>query len=93
MRVDATCARASGLVHIARCACERLAEQNWARDHEYKIALRDRLHVCGKCKRLILETCKETRGVAQSGASMRCIQRHGLYLYVRSSELANMHYE
>ncbi len=27
-------ARASGLVHIARCACERLAEQNRARDRE-----------------------------------------------------------
>ncbi len=43
---------ASGLVHITRCACERLVEQNRARDPEYKRALRDRLHVCGKCKQL-----------------------------------------
>ncbi len=63
------------------------AEQNRSPDREYKRPLRDRLHVCGKCKRLV----RETRSVGQSGASMRSIQRHGLC--VRSSELANMHYK
>ncbi len=47
MRVDTGGARASGLVHITRCARERLAEQNRARDREYKRALRDRLRVNG----------------------------------------------
>ncbi len=32
-------------------ACERLVEQNRARDHEYKRALRDRLHVNGSSVR------------------------------------------
>ncbi len=40
--MDTGCARAS-----ARCARERLAEQNRARDREYKRALRDRLRVNG----------------------------------------------
>ncbi len=50
-RVDTGCARASGLVYIARCARERLAEQNWGRDREYKRALRDRLRVNGSSVR------------------------------------------
>ncbi len=43
-------------VRQARCARERLAEQNRARDREYKRALRDRLRVCGKCVLLVCET-------------------------------------
>ncbi len=62
--------------YASRCACERLAEQNQARDREYLRALRDRLSVYGQCKRLVRETW-ETRSVGQSGASMRSIQRHG----------------
>ncbi len=63
--MDTGCESASGLVHIARCARERLAEQNRARDREYKRALRDRLHVCGKCKRPVCET-RETHSVGRS---------------------------
>ncbi len=92
MLVYTGCTRASGLIHIALCARERLAEQNRAQDREYKRALRDRLRVCGKCKRLVREM-RETRSVGQSEATMRSIQRHGLCLYVRFSELANMHYK
>ncbi len=43
--MDTGCASVSGLVHIARCARERLTEQNRARDREYTRALRDRLRV------------------------------------------------
>ncbi len=63
------CACASGLVHIARCARERLAEQNRARDREYKRALRDRLRVCGSgdvqrgAERSEYEKHSETRAV------------------------------
>ncbi len=43
--MDTGCARVSGLVHIAKCARERLTEQNRARDREYIRTLRDRLRV------------------------------------------------
>ncbi len=46
---------------------ESLAEQNQARDREYKRALRDRLCACGKCKRLVCEMREDAqRGVERS---------------------------
>ncbi len=64
------CTRVSGLVHIARCARERLAEQNQARDLEYKRALRDRLHVNGS------SVTREMRSEYEKRVTS--IQRHGL---------------